>query len=152
MPDGLLSNYSGLLTGQVRYALWVSCQVWLLVVYGREGGNRAGWLQQNRRNDHNTSNLQTRTMAADLRIGTNWMGRKVFCQQRTSDKERNIEKCKSAKERQMKKMMLARRPSAQTVDLAGREGQHTRKAKESGKERNEGKREREKMKGMASSY
>lgn len=29
----------------------------------------------------------------------------------------------------MKKMMLARKPSAQTVDLAEREGKHARKAK-----------------------
>lgn len=56
VSDDLLSKYNDLLTGQVRYALWVSS---CLVVYGREGGNRAGWIQRNRRNDHNTSNLQT---------------------------------------------------------------------------------------------
>jgi hypothetical protein len=38
--------------------------------------------------------------------------------------------------------MLATKPGAQTVDLAEREGKHARRAKESEKERNEGKRER----------
>lgn len=41
----------------------------------------------------------------------------------------------------MKMMMLATKPSAQTVDVAERETKHAQSAKESEKERNEGKRE-----------
>lgn len=134
-----------MLTGQVRYALWVVLSG-SLVVYWREGGNRAGWIQRNRRNDHNTSNLQV----ADLRIGTNWMGRKVFCQQRTSNNERNIEKAQKCKGKTNEKDDTCN--EARGVDLAGREAKHTRGAKESGKERNEGKREEMKrMEGVAMS-